>query len=70
MQLVAHVSAYRVLLRNWDEGHFEDASVLKFPDEIHAWITFHYERMKAIQMRLLRIPRKIDAAVGAAPSKL
>ena len=56
LQLVAHVSAYKVILRQWREGSKGERSAIPYPDEVHAWVQDHFHRLKQRQAKLLGIP--------------
>ena len=55
LQFVAHVSAYRVILQRWKEGNESEHSVIKYPDEIHAWVQEQFVTIKRRQAQLLGI---------------
>ena len=55
LQLVAHVSAYKVILRQWREGSKGERSAVPYPDEVHAWVQDHFKRLKHRQSELLGI---------------
>ena len=63
LQLVAHVSAYKVILRQWREGNKGEHSVIKYPDEVHAWAQDEFRRLKKRQAQLLGV--KSDSRGGA-----
>jgi len=56
LQLVAHVSAYKVILRQWREGSKRERSAIAYPDAVHAWVQLHFRRLKERQAALLGIP--------------
>lgn len=53
MQLVAHVSAYKVILHRWEEGGEAAASAVPYPDAIEAWVLEGFRRLKRRQASLL-----------------
>lgn len=53
LQLLAHVSAYRVIIKRWEEGHIEEWSQISFPDGILEWVQSEFRRVKGNQARLL-----------------
>lgn len=55
LQLVSHVSAYKVILQRWEEGENSEYSAIPYPDDIHAWISAGYGMLKRRQAELLGI---------------
>ncbi len=55
LQLVAHVSAYKVILKQWEGGDTSTHSTISYPDGIHAWVADHFQRLKRRQSALLGI---------------
>ncbi|KAK9824987.1 hypothetical protein WJX81_003806 [Elliptochloris bilobata] len=55
LQLVAHVSAYRVILARWAEGEVNEWSAISYPDALHAYAESEFEKMKQLQADLLGI---------------
>lgn len=55
LQLVAHVSAYKVILQRWKEGGDEALSAIPYPDDIHAWVEAGFAKLKQRQAELLGI---------------
>ncbi|CAK0785547.1 hypothetical protein CVIRNUC_008757 [Coccomyxa viridis] len=55
LQLVAHVSAYQVILQRWEEGHIEEWSAISYPNELHTYVTTEFQRVKQRQADLLGI---------------
>jgi len=56
LQLVAHASALRVLVRRWDQGDGEDSSCgIAYPDELRTWAEAAFVRLKRRQSELLGI---------------
>jgi hypothetical protein len=55
MQLVAHVSAYKVILHRWEQGGDEAASAVPYPDAIEAWVLEGFRRLKRRQAGLLGV---------------
>jgi hypothetical protein len=74
LQLVAHVSAYRVIIKRWEEGHIEEWSQISFPDGIVEWAESEFRRVKAKQARLLGMhspeQQVAEQAQSAVQSKL
>lgn len=54
LQLVAHVSAYRVILRRWEEGDYQ-RSAIPYPDELKQWASESFDMLKQRQSALLGI---------------
>ena len=65
LQLVSHVSAYKVLLQRWRDGQSAEQSAIPYPDDIHAWASSEFVRLKQRQASLLGI-----AADGSQGSPL
>ena len=55
LQLVAHVNAYRVLLRRWEEGLVDYQSYLPYPDDLERWVSEAFDKLKARQADLIGI---------------
>ena len=56
LQLVSHVSAYKVVLRRWEEGQGgAEQSAIAYPDEIHRWVSEGFAQLKRRQAALLGI---------------
>ena len=63
LQLVAHVSAYRVIERNWDEREAKGAehaigshfSAIPYPDDLERWVSEGFDKLKRRQASLLGI---------------
>jgi len=54
LELVAHVSSFRVLLKKWEMGDFsKNFADVPYPNEIHYYIVAEFTRLKQIQARLL-----------------
>ncbi|KAL1527992.1 hypothetical protein AB1Y20_009363 [Prymnesium parvum] len=53
LQLVAHVSAYKVILKRWDEGQLQVHSVISFPDNLPSWVSKEFSARKRRQAELL-----------------
>mgnify|MGYP001253747610 CR=1 FL=1 len=53
LQLVAHVSAYRVILEQWDKGEVAEHSAISFPEKIHQWVSEEFGKLKRRQAVLL-----------------
>jgi hypothetical protein len=58
LKLVAHVTANRVVLHRWEQGELDAHSVIPFPDQIAAFITKEFAKMKRKQAELLGIHLK------------
>ena len=54
LQLVAHVSAYRVILRRWEEGDYQ-RSAIPYPDGLEQWASESFDSLKKRQAALLGI---------------
>lgn len=69
LQLVAHVSAYRVIIKRWTEGHVEEWSQISFPDQLLPWAEKEFSKMKDKQAMLLGVRKnKIPTLPTAVPS--
>lgn len=55
LQLVAHVSANRVVLARWAAGDADAASALPYPDTLHEWVATEFRTIKARQAALLGV---------------
>lgn len=55
LQFVAHVSAYRVILRRWEEGAIGEWSVVTYPDKLPEYVEREFKRIKRKQADLLGI---------------
>mmetsp|Transcript_26668 Transcript_26668/g.58056 ORF Transcript_26668/g.58056 Transcript_26668/m.58056 type:complete len:194 (-) Transcript_26668:437-1018(-) len=52
-QLVAHVSALKVIIKQWDDGDLAATSVIPYPDDLLMMIHQQYMRIKKRQAALL-----------------
>ena len=55
LQLVAHVSAYRVILKRWEVGETERQTAIPYPDALLAWTANAFDMLKQRQAALLGI---------------
>ena len=55
LQLVAHVSAYKVILRRWEAGETERETAIPYPDDLLAWVSEAFDMLKQRQSALLGI---------------
>jgi hypothetical protein len=55
LQLVAHVSANRVVLARWEAGDIGEQSAITYPDALHAWVAAEFAGVKARQAALLGV---------------
>lgn len=55
LQLVAHVSGNRVVLRRWEEGDLTAWSSLPYPDRLPDYIRRQFALMKQRQAKLLGV---------------
>eukprot|EP00884_Botryococcus_braunii_P003157 jgi/Botrbrau1/12842/Bobra.0045s0011.1 len=53
MQLVAHVSANRVILFKWQEGDLTAHSSIPYPNELGEWVEKEFRKMKCKQALML-----------------
>lgn len=53
LQLVAHVSAYKVVMRSWDEGDVNAWSSVTYPNTLLEYVEGEFRRLKARQATLL-----------------
>ncbi|KAF5842053.1 hypothetical protein DUNSADRAFT_9622 [Dunaliella salina] len=67
LQLVAHTSAYRVLLERWKNGdHQRFASAISYPDRLEEWVRKEFARLKRTQAELLGVVSPAQKLVGRA----
>ena len=57
LQLVAHVSAYKVILKQWEAGDASQHSVVPYPDGIHTFVEREFGKLKRRQADMLGIDR-------------
>lgn len=55
LQLVAHVSANRVVLSRWSQGENGAASAIAYPDSLHRWASSQFRGIKRRQALLLGV---------------
>ena len=55
LQLVAHVSANRVVLSRWAQGESGAASAIAYPDALPEWASAQFRGIKARQALLLGV---------------
>ncbi|KAK9802650.1 hypothetical protein WJX73_000703 [Symbiochloris irregularis] len=55
LQLVAHVSAYRVILARWEAGDLNEWSAISYPDKLLQYVQTEFEKIKKRQADLLGI---------------
>ncbi len=55
LQLVAHVSANRVVLARWEAGDLGEQSAITYPDTLHGWVEAEFAGVKARQAGLLGV---------------
>lgn len=53
LQFVAHVSAYRVILKLWEEGAFNEWSAVSYPDKLPEYVEAEFKKIKRKQAELL-----------------
>lgn len=53
LQLVAHVTANRVILKLWDEGSIDQWSAVSYPDKLPEYIEREFKKIKRKQAELL-----------------
>ena len=69
LQLVAHVSANRVVLARWAAGDLAEQSAITYPDTLHGWVEAEFAGVKARQAGLLGVrppPVVVEAGGGRA----
>lgn len=67
LQLVAHVSANKVILRRWEEGSVREWSAISYPNQLLEYITAEFKRIKRRQAELLGIqPGSASSSMGGA----
>lgn len=63
LQFVAHVAAYKAVLKRWEEGDFEEIlSIIDFPRELESYSTRSYTELKHEQARLIGLTTPIEKA--------
>ena len=78
LQLVAHVCAYRVILKRWEEGAVEEWSAVSYPDKLPEYVEREFRMIKRRQAALLGIKPgpsnggggSVGAGAAAALAKL
>ncbi|KAK9816448.1 hypothetical protein WJX72_000464 [[Myrmecia] bisecta] len=55
LQLVAHVSAYKVILSRWEQGDSAEWSAISYPDKLLEYCEREFKQIKARQAFLLGI---------------
>ena len=55
LQLVAHVSANRVVLSRWSQGESAAASAIAYADSLHRWASSQFRGIKRRQASLLGV---------------
>lgn len=69
LQLVAHVSAYKVIISRWDRGAVGEWSAISYPNTLLDYVRTEFQRLKRRQAELLGIKRPAKTAgKHAAPS--
>jgi len=54
LKLMAHIAAYKPVLKSWERGDFsQNSSLLRFPDELKDYAMDNYSRLKKKQAVLL-----------------
>ena len=70
LQFIAHVSAYRVILKRWEEGATGEWSAVSFPDTLMGYVEREFKKIKRKQAYLLGIKTSsVDAATSSSSSK-
>lgn len=70
LQLVAHTSAYRVLLERWKTGDNQRfASAISYPDRLEEWVRKEFARLKRTQAKLLGVVSPAQKLVGRRAQK-
>lgn len=57
LQYVAHVSAYRVILKRWEEGATAEWSAVSYPDKLLEYVEREFKKIKRKQANLLGIKK-------------
>ncbi|GAB4822370.1 hypothetical protein N2152v2_009416 [Parachlorella kessleri] len=70
LQLVAHVSAYSVILKRWEEGAVDEWSVVPYPDKLLEHVEREFLKVKKKQADLLGLDVEGRAVTEAVRSKL
>ena len=66
LQFVAHVSAYRVILKMWEEGATGEWSAVSFPNKLPAYVDQEFKRVKRKQNMLLGIRSSGSSSGGSS----
>lgn len=64
LQLVAHVSANRVVLSRWSQGESAAASAIAYPDSLHRWASSQFRGIKRRQASLLGVKGSLSEEGG------
>ena len=70
LQLVAHVSSMRVIIRGWEEGRLSEWSAVSYPDELLPYIEAEFKGIKKRQAELLGISEGIVEGAVMKRAKL
>ena len=63
LQFVAHVAAYKAVLKRWEEGNFEEIlSIIDFPSELETYSSRSYVELKHEQARLIGLTTPVEKA--------
>lgn len=66
LQFVAHVFAYRVVLKRWEEGSINEWSALPYPDKLLEMVQREFKKIKRRQNELLGM-KSVSKTGGPAP---
>lgn len=70
LQLVAHVSAYKVIIARWDKGAVGEWSAISYPNTLLDYVRAEFQRLKRRQADLLGIkPPQGNGPSGTAGGK-
>lgn len=70
LQFVAHVSAYKVILRRWEEGAIGEWSAISYPNQLLEYVTREFKRIKRKQAELLGEKGRRDSKTGGGDGGL
>jgi hypothetical protein len=56
LDLLAHIAAYKAVIKAWDDGDFSHhISVIDYPEEVNRYVKREYLQLKALQQTLIGI---------------
>jgi hypothetical protein len=56
LDLLAHIAAYKAVIKAWNDGDFSHhISVIDYPEEVNRYVKREYLQLKALQQTLIGI---------------